>query len=249
MTPEQWSGPVMMTAALVGCLHTLLGPDHYVPFIALGRARGWSAARVLAVTTGCGVAHVLGSAVLGLVGIAAGIALTSLQRLESARGELAGWLLIGFGLAYFLWGLRQAWRRRPHTHLHVHADGTVHTHRHVHVGDHLHAHIPEHAAPDDASPRARAAPWVLFIIFAFGPCEPLIPLVMYAAADGGTSAAINVTIVFGLTTLATMCALVSAGYLGWERLMGERFAGLHRFGHATAGFVVLICGVAVKAGL
>ena len=33
---------LMWTAAALGFLHTILGPDHYVPFVALRRARRWT---------------------------------------------------------------------------------------------------------------------------------------------------------------------------------------------------------------
>jgi hypothetical protein len=32
---------LLVTALSVGFMHTLLGPDHYVPFIVIGRARRW----------------------------------------------------------------------------------------------------------------------------------------------------------------------------------------------------------------
>ena len=35
---------MVLAAAALGVVHTLLGPDHYLPFIFLSRARGWSAA-------------------------------------------------------------------------------------------------------------------------------------------------------------------------------------------------------------
>ena len=51
--------------AAIALTHTLLGPDHYVPFIAIGRARGWSVRRTLVVTVLCGAAHVLSSVLIG----------------------------------------------------------------------------------------------------------------------------------------------------------------------------------------
>ena len=89
-------------------------------------------------------------------------------------------------------------------------------------------------------------PWVLFTIFLFGPCEPFIPIVMYAAAKGTSWTVVGVTIVFGVITIATMLAVVlSSRYVvGLTPL--PRF---HHFGHAFAGLAVLACGVAVRAGL
>ena len=46
----------------------------------------------------CGLGHLAGSVVLGLVGISLGAGLASLEWLEGIRGNLAAWLMIGFGL-------------------------------------------------------------------------------------------------------------------------------------------------------
>lgn len=89
-------------------------------------------------------------------------------------------------------------------------------------------------------------PWVLFTIFLFGPCEPLIPFLMYPAAKGSVGGLLLVTGVFAAATLATMTAVVTAMYLGAGFV---RVGALHRYGHAVAGLVILACGVAVKSGL
>ena len=165
---------LLATAASIGFVHTVLGPDHYLPFIIMGRVRGWSRVRTLAITGLCGVGHVLGSIVLGAAGAVLGVAAGSLEAVEALRGELAAWLLIGFGVAYFAWGIRLAARRRPHTHRHIHVDGRSHEHTHDHRNAHAHVH-------DGGS----FTPWVLFVIFVLGPCEPLIPVLMYPALEMG----------------------------------------------------------------
>jgi nickel/cobalt transporter (NicO) family protein len=223
-----------LTAASLGAVHTLLGPDHYVPFVALSRARKWSAGRTALVTVLCGLGHVGSSVLLGLLGIALGLAVGRLQALESVRGDLAAWALIAFGLAYCVWGLRQAWRGRPHTHWHDHGDGG-HEHGHDHHGGHVHPH--------QGSGDAAATPWVLFIIFVFGPCEPLIPLVMYPAARHSAAGVAAVTAFFGAATLLTMLAMV----LGMRR--GIAFlpqARTERYTHALAGASILLCGLAIQ---
>jgi len=103
------------TAASVAFVHTLLGPDHYLPFVAMSRAGGWSRRKTIVITVLCGLGHVLSSAVLGLIGIALGIAAFKLEWIEQFRGDLAGWLLLAFGLVYFLWGVRRAIRNQPHS--------------------------------------------------------------------------------------------------------------------------------------
>ena len=105
--------PSLLAAAFgVGVVHTLLGPDHYLPFIMLAKARGWSRLRTVAVTSICGVGHIASSVVLGVIGIAFGLAIGQIESMESGRGPLAAWALVAFGVAYALWGLRHALRRR-----------------------------------------------------------------------------------------------------------------------------------------
>ncbi|MFN0053512.1 MAG: hypothetical protein ACKV0T_15115 [Planctomycetales bacterium] len=239
MTTELWS--LAGAAVSVGCLHTLLGPDHYVPFVAMSRAGGWSMRKTLIVTWLCGLGHVASSLLLGLLGIVLGLAVNRLEGIEEARGGLAAWLLIGFGLAYLTWGLVHARRAQVHSHAHMHADGTMHAHPHQHHGGHLHPH----AAATAANP-TRMTPWILFTIFFFGPCEPLIPLLMYPAAKASLWGLAVVTLLFSLVTLLTMTVMVCFLAGGFMRI---RFTSLERYGHAMAGGLVLACGAAVKFGL
>ncbi len=255
-------GLLSVTALSVGFLHTLLGPDHYIPFIAMARIGRWSLNKTVVVTLLCGLGHVLSSIALGSIGIAFGIAVLKLEDFEAFRGDVAGWLLTAFGLVYFLWGIRRAIRNRPHTHPHAHTDGTVHIHRHVHQTEHLHPHADRLSVDSGGRPsaadgarasrvaedadRAKMTPWILFSIFLFGPCEPLIPLLMYPAAEGSLWDVALVAILFGVATLVTMIAVVTTVYLGVKTMP---FARYQRYGHALAGFAVLACGLAVKVGL
>lgn len=111
------------TALSVGAMHTLLGPDHYVPFAAMSHAGGWSAGKTLRVTVACGLGHVAGSVALGLLGLAFGVAVLKLELLEGIRGDVAGWMLVAIGVAYLAWGLVAASRRRGHAHTAAAAPG------------------------------------------------------------------------------------------------------------------------------
>src|SRR5438045_2301424 len=91
---------LLIAAITVACLHTLTGPDHYLPFIALSRSKNWSLSRTLFWTLVCGLGHVLSSVVLGLGGAAVGWSLSKLKGLEGIRGSIAGWMLLGFGMVY-----------------------------------------------------------------------------------------------------------------------------------------------------
>ncbi len=225
---------LLATAVSIGFVHTLMGPDHYLPFIMISKARNWSLSRTLSVTCLCGVGHVLSSILLGLVGIAFGIALHKLEFIESFRGNIAAYLLIAFGLIYFLWGIRQAYLNKPHSHLHFHADGEMHNHEHVH--NHNHAHVHTHS-------KKSITPWVLFLIFVFGPCEPLIPLLMYPAAQNHWFDLTIVTLAFAVVTIATMSLIVFLGLKGIHLLPTAK---IERYTHAIAGFTILLCGLGIQ---
>jgi len=225
---------LVVLAASIGLFHTLMGPDHYVPFVAMSKARGWSPAQTALLTLVCGIGHVASSVVLGLLGVALGLAVEGLKGVESARGDLAAWMLMAFGLAYFVWGLRRAWTDRPHEHVHVHGPGPVHAHEHTHMGEHAHVH--EHEG------RANITPWILFTIFVLGPCEPLIPLLMYPAAKNSLFGLILVTVVFGVVTISTMVGVVLVLLMGFNLIP---LARLQRYTHALAGAAIGLCGAAI----
>lgn len=226
---------LLVTSASIAFIHTVTGPDHYLPFIVMAKARNWSIAKTSWITFLCGLGHIGSSVVLGLIGVAFGMAVWKLEGLESARGNIAGWALIAFGLVYAVWGIRRAVRNKPHTHFHLHGEGNHHSHSHSHTDDHAHAHVQEG--------KVNLTPWILFTIFVFGPCEPLIPLVMYPAAQGSTTGLVLVTAVFGAITIATMLTIVLVTSFGINLLpMGK----LERYSHALAGTAILLCGVAIQ---
>lgn len=213
-------------------VHTVSGPDHYLPFVAMARSGDWSRRRTLWVTALCGLGHVGSSLLLAAFGVFLFRSADHFLGFEGLRGDLAAWGLILFGLGYGIWGLRRARVGKPHTHPHVHADGSKHVHEHTHHHGHVHAHA-----------RGMTTPWALFLIFVLGPCEPLIPMLIYASSEGGTRAALGVAAVFTLVTVATMLAIVVLLVGGMERFRWPRLA---RYEHALAGLAILACGVGIR---
>lgn len=206
---------LILSAASVGFIHTLVGPDHYLPFIALARTHGWSTGRTARVTLLCGLGHVASSVLLGAVGIALGLTVSRLQGLDTRRADLAAWLLIAIGLVYLAWGLRRASRRD--------LDRRQHT--------------------AGAPGAALLTPWALFVAFVLGPCEPLIPILMYPAATFDAAAVALVAGVFAAATLATMLGVVLLGSAGVALLP---LAGVERYGHAMAGGTIALCGIGIR---
>jgi len=231
---DAFSTSLAVTILSVAFLHTLLGPDHWLPFVALGRARGWSLRRTLLVTAGCGLAHVASSIGLAALALALGWGATEVAGIESVRGDLAAWLLIGFGAAYALWGLRRALRARRGVHRH---GGLFHSHHH--------GELPHSHGGDEPTPATRSgAVWALLIIFVLGPCEPMIPLLVAPAGRGDWGTAAVSALLFSVVTVVTMLVLVAVGSLGIERLP---LRPLERWSHAIAGTAVGLCGVAIVA--
>jgi nickel/cobalt exporter len=223
-----------VTAVSLGFLHTLLGPDHYLPFIVMSQAKNWSLRKTMWITFLCGIGHVLSSVILGLVGIAVGISVTKLVNVESFRGNIAAWLFIAFGLVYMIISVRNLLRKRKHTHPHHHLDLENHDHEHDHHRDHAHFHH---------SDVFKTTPWILFLIFVFGPCEPLIPILMYPAAKSNITGSVLVSVLFSVVTISTMMSIVLVFKLGLNKI---NLKPIEKYSHLIAGAMIFFSGLAIQ---
>lgn len=195
-------------SAVVAASHVALGPDHYVPFIGLGKVQKWSARKLFFIIFIGGILHVGSSFVIGSVGLLAGFTVARLESVETWRASVAPLLLIGFGVAYAVWGLK----RSGH-----------HSHAHLKTGD--------------------VTVWMLMLVFVFGPCEPLIPI-MFLAAVYGLTEVILVTVTFGVVTVASMLTVSFALFRGVSFLPSHN---LEHHSHTIAGAVIALTGFAVIA--
>jgi nickel/cobalt transporter (NicO) family protein len=226
---------LLFTAASIGFLHTLTGPDHYLPFIVMSKARNWNTGKTLWITFLCGLGHVGSSVVIGILGIALGFGVKKLEIIESFRGNLAAWAFVAFGFIYFLWGLWKALKGKPHRHIHLHNDGSIH------VYHHQHAEIPTHNHSHNEKP-INLTPWILFTVFVLGPCEPLIPLLMYPASKIHVGAIVIVAVIFSIITIATMMIIVALTMRGINFLPMKV---LEKYMHALAGAAICLSGCAI----
>lgn len=223
-----------VTAISIGFLHTLLGPDHYLPFIVLSEAKKWTLRKTMIITFLCGIGHVLSSVILGLIGILVGIELKKLVAVESFRGNIAAWLFIAFGLVYMIISIRNLIRNKKHSHSHFHLGGQSHTHEHDHHQEHVHVH------ENDV---INTTPWILFLIFVFGPCEPLIPIVMYPAAQNNIPGVLLVALLFSAVTIGTMMTIVLGFKLGLKKINLKPF---EKYNHLIAGTMIFLSGIAIQ---
>jgi len=195
-------GVLLISAASVAFFHAI-APDHWLPFVALARASRWPMRKLAWVTTWAGIGHVVSSLLLGGIGLAAGMALNRLQGTEAWRGNVGLWLLIGFGVAYALWGFKHA----------------QHHHPHVTVDEAVRAYAVQRM-------------WMLMAILVFGPCEPLIPL-MFVAAHHGTRVIVMMSAVFSVVTVGMIISQSCLAYAGvrliavpWMERYAHALAGL-----------------------
>jgi nickel/cobalt exporter len=206
-------------AISVGAVHTC-APDHWMPFAALARAGQWSTRRTAAITAVCGLGHVTVSVLLGALALVFGREIFEAfgQRLES----VSGLLLIGFGVAYAAWGLRNAIAARVHQHAH----------------GHHHHHFRQMTQP---SALTQITPFGLFLLFSADPCVAVIPL-MFASAPLGWHNILLVVAAYELATIATMVMLVLPARAAAAAV---RPAWADRYGDAMAGGVVAAVGFVV----
>ena len=213
---------LLLSALSIGFVHTLMGPDHYIPFIAMAKARKWSLTKTIVITTIGGICHVGSALLLGLIGVAVGLTVTKLNFITSAEVSLAAWFLIVFGLLYFSWGIRNVACKKEHAHEHWH---------------------PGHSHSDDKKSLKEITPWILFAILILGPCEALIPLIIYPAACGQSFSVILITILFTAATLFTMLFVVITAVWGVKQL---KFPFLEQYGNAIAGLILFSTGCVIK---
>tara|TARA_B100000315_G_C14409014_1_gene510077 strand:- start:71 stop:703 length:633 start_codon:yes stop_codon:yes gene_type:complete len=193
---------LLISTISVAFFHSL-APDHWVPFTALAKSNRWRMRTLGVVSLLAGIGHVAISLGLGALGLWAGVAFHRLEGVETFRSGVAIWLLIGFGVAYALWGLKHA----------------QHPHPHISVQDTVKAYAAKRV-------------WMLMAILVFGPCEPLIPL-MFLAYKEGMAAVWVVSAVFSVVTVAMVVGQSCLSYAGirlirtnWMERYAHALAGL-----------------------
>jgi nickel/cobalt transporter (NicO) family protein len=207
---------LLISSASVAFLHAL-APDHWLPFVALAKGSNWRMRKLGWISALAGAAHVASSLLLGLLGLWAGWAVHRMGEVEVFRGNVAIWLLIGFGVAYALWGLKEVQHHHPHV--------TV-----------------QEAIKSYATRRA----WLLMAILVFGPCEPLIPL-MFLAYKEGLPTILAAAGTFSVVTIVMVVAQSCLAYAGvryfrpvWLERYPHAVAGA---AIALTGVAVLILGL------
>ena len=205
MTPSDLEQPVILSLLGAGFvtafLHAAL-PTHWLPFVLVGRAQRWTLPRMLGAVTAAGLAHIVTTAVVGGLIVAAGLAVD--QWISGLLPHLAAVLLLLFGTFY----LSRALIRGP-----VPAGGP-----------------PLELAEPTVS--HAAAFWGLVAMMAVSPGEVLLPIYLSQAEEGlAVLAALTVAFALGTVGgMAVFTLLARAGWSvlrleRWARYEGAVLGG------------------------
>jgi len=234
MTPEQTLDPatlVYLTAASATAgLHALI-PDHWLPFVLMGKARGWRVAKTLALASASGALHVLLA-----IGLGAGTYLlgrSGAQVLAHRLGETLGVLSSG-ALAVFGFGYGAAsWLRERRYH-----PAASHDHDHDHDTDagHHHGHLLERFFKGSLTGVS------LVVVIGVSPCALAFPILLASAAQLGISGVLIVAAGFGAATMLTTLLVTLIGSVSARRL---DFPFLTRYGDLISGILVGLVGASI----
>jgi hypothetical protein len=177
-------------AAFAGTAHTIIGPDHYLPIVAMARSRQWSFKKTMGATLILGLGHTMSAILIAVLAIQFGLKATGLIGIESARGQMAGWILLISGLLYMLWTFRKSARR-------------------IEKKEKL-------TQPNQTSKGLLF--WTLLVVFVIGPCEPLIPILFLSSANITAGHIAILAGTFTLTTLLTMGLAVGILHVGIDKI-------------------------------
>ncbi len=214
-------------------LHGLL-PNHWLPFVVVGRAQSWTRKKTLGVLLLAGGGHVVATSALGIAVWLLGDVVHHVLGHESVE-RAGGILLIALGLVFVA---RHALGKKHH---HSHAHGSAVYHRDE--SGELHAHESE-AHPHEHPVQTlsdRAAIWTLFLALTLSPCEAVV-IAFASAWKFGLGYALALAVAASVATVIAMIVATWITIVGRERL---RFPWLDRNEMALTGWILVGIGIIV----
>ena len=226
---------IAATGFTVAFFHAAI-PTHWLPFVLVSRARGWSRAKTLGVVALAGAGHVALTSLLGLVIAWFGF------KLDERVGAAFPWLAAGFlgvmGLFYF-W---RQWRGEGICH---HPVPGGHHHESEHCGhEEDHTHWDEElkdSALVSAESGDRAAVGGLFLMLTLSPCEGFLPIYL-AGVKFGRMGFFTLSAILAVAALAAMLLFTSLALQGLERF---KVKFLERYEAGLLGGLFAVLGVLV----
>jgi nickel/cobalt transporter (NicO) family protein len=213
------------TGLAVAFIHAAI-PTHWLPFVVVARAQGWSRGRALAMVTLCSGGHLVMMTSLGLALAWFGLQID--ERWSAYFPYVAGGALVAVGLLI----LFRHWR------------GWTHGHGEWIEGHCQHDHGHEHHH-DPVKPVARTSDWAavggLFAMLTFSPCEGLLPVYL-SGVQFGWGGVTLLSVVLAAGTWGAMLIFTWLTLLGVERV---RFKWLEKCEAPVLGTLLVVCGLAL----
>ncbi len=228
----------LTTLALIGFIaafrHAAI-PSHWLPFVLVGRTRGWSRPKTLGIVLLAGSGHLATNTLLGFCIAWFGF------KLDEKTGSFFPWaigaLLVAIGL-YFCW---RQWRHGTSCHHHHHqAEGPDHQAAagHGHAHDHWDEKLQQSAlaAKDDWTAISG-----LFVMLTLSPCEAFLPIYL-AGVPFGWKGFFLFSAVLAVATVGAMTLFTWLTLRGFDRFKLDR---LERYEAGVLGALFIALGIMV----
>lgn len=200
----------------VAFLHAAI-PTHWLPFVLVGRARGWSRTHTLAVTAAAGMCHVALTSLLGLLIAWFGF------KLNESLGAVFVWIAAG---VLALLGVYYLWRQATGAGvLHHHPPGSAHEAQEScgHEHDRTHWDRELDGTPLTSSRAGEsAAVGGLFVMLTVSPCEAFLPVYL-SGVQFGWRGFVVLSVILAVAALAGMTLFTWLALIGFERIRVQRF--------------------------
>ena len=230
---------IAATGFTVAFFHAAI-PTHWLPFVLVARARGWSRAKTLAVTVCAGLGHVGLTTLLGLA-----IAWFGFQ-LDERVGGLFPWMIGAFLIAVGLYYFWRQWRGGGICHHHL-LGGQHHPSAacgHEHSAGQQSSHWDEELK-ESPLVSTRVSDWTaisgLFVLLTLSPCEGFLPVYL-SGVRFGWRGFVLLSIILAVAALAAMTLFTWLALLGLERFKVWR---VERYEAALLGGLFSLLGVLV----
>ncbi|MBL9215629.1 MAG: hypothetical protein JNG83_09155 [Opitutaceae bacterium] len=222
---------VAATGFTVAFSHAAI-PTHWLPFVLVSRARGWSRGKTLAVSALAGLGHVALTSLIGLAIAWFGF------RIDAELGEVFPWITGGILLAigaYYFW---RQWRGGI---VHHHVLGAPH-HPSEQCGQETDSTHWDHELKGSKLVEDRTTDWTavsgLFVMLTLSPCEGFLPVYL-SGVQFGWRGFIVLSLILALATLAGMMIFTWLALVGLERVQVKSF---ERFESGLLGLLFTLLG-------
>jgi len=217
---------IVVTGFIVAFFHAAI-PTHWLPFVLVSRARGWTHAKTLGVTLFAGLGHVLITTILGFAIAWLGFELD--ENFQKTFPWIIGGVLMLVGV-FFLW--RQSQGKGV---CHHHVPETAHKpNEHCgHEDEHDHSHW-ESELGGSAIVSSRKSDWAviagLFMMLMLSPCEGFLPIYL-SGVKFGWHGFLLLSAILAIGALAGMMLFTFLTLTGLQRV------NLKKFERWEAGFL------------